>query len=68
MREYSQHFGDSERLSLETTFRCADRIAAVATDFILRNPAQIKRRSDQYIGPKVHVSTSHFRANKNPDC
>ena len=58
MREFTERFGDSERLSLETTFRCADRIAAVATDFILRNPAQIpktvrsKHRAD---GPRVHI-------------
>ena len=58
MREFTERFGDSERLSLETTFRCADRIAAVATDFILCNPAQLpktvrsKHRAD---GPRVHV-------------
>ena len=58
MREFSQHFGDSERLSLETTFRCTDRIAAVATDFILRNPAQIQktvRSIHRAEGPCVHV-------------
>ena len=58
MREFPEHFGYSERLYLETTFRCADRIAAVATKFILRNPEQIpktvrsKHRAD---GPRVHV-------------
>ena len=58
MREFTERFGNSERLSLETTFRCADRIATVATDFILRNSAQIpktvrsKHRAD---GPRVHV-------------
>ena len=40
MREFEEHFGDSRRMDLETTFRCSDRIAAVATDFVLRNPAQ----------------------------
>ena len=58
MREFGDWFGDFERIDLETTFRCADRIAAVATDFVLRNPAQIRkkvratRRAD---GPAVHV-------------
>ena len=58
MREFSQHFGESERLSLETTFRCVDRIAAVATEFILRNPAQISktvRSINNAEGPRVHV-------------
>ena len=59
MREFSQHFGESERLSLETTFRCTDRIAEVATDFILRNPAQIQktvRSIHRAEGPCVHIA------------
>lgn len=58
MREFGHHFGDFERIDLETTFRCADRIAAVATDFVLRNTAQIRktvraiRHADR---PAVHV-------------
>ena len=58
MREFSQHFGESERLSLETTFRCVGRIAEVATDFILRNPAQISktvRSVHDAENPRVHV-------------
>ncbi|MCY4419767.1 MAG: topoisomerase DNA-binding C4 zinc finger domain-containing protein [Gammaproteobacteria bacterium] len=58
MREFSQHFGEGERLSLETTFRCVDRIAAIATEFILRNPAQISktvRSIHNAEGPRVHV-------------
>ena len=43
MREFGYHFGAFERIDLATTFRCADRIAAVATDFVLRNPAQIRK-------------------------
>ena len=43
MREFRDHFGAFERIDLGTTFRCADRIAAVATDFVLRNPAQIRK-------------------------
>ncbi len=58
MREFGDRFGAFERIDLETTFRCADRISAVATDFVLRNPAQIRksvrstRKSDW---PAVHV-------------
>ena len=58
MREFKERFGASERIDLATTFRCADRIAAVATKFVLRNSAQIHkdvssvRKAD---GPSVHV-------------
>jgi len=43
MREFEGHFGAFERIDLATTFRCADRIATLATDFVLRNPAQIRK-------------------------
>ena len=43
MREFGDRFGAFERIDLATTFRCADRIAKVATDFVLRNPAQIRK-------------------------
>ena len=43
MREFGSHFGAFERIDLSTTFRCADRIAAVATEFVLRNRAQIRK-------------------------
>ena len=58
MREFEEHFGAFERIDLATTFRCADRIAALATDFVLCNPAQIRktvrttRKADQ---PAVYV-------------
>ena len=58
MREFGDHFGTFERIDLETTFRCSDRIASVATDFVLDNPAQIRktvraiRSADR---PAVHV-------------
>ena len=58
MRGFEERFGNSQRLDLETTFRCADRIAAVATEFILRNPAQIPknvRSEHRAAGPCVHV-------------
>ena len=59
MREFEERFGDSERVDLATTFRCCDRIAAVATDFILKNPSQIPknvRSIHQATGPSVHIS------------
>ena len=58
MREFRDHFGTFERIDLETTFRCSDRIASVATEFVLDNPAQIRknvraiRSADR---PAVHV-------------
>ena len=58
MREFEKRFGDSEDLRLETTFRCADRIAAVATTFVLHNPAQIPKtvRSERKAGePRIHI-------------
>ena len=58
MREFGDRFGEFERIDLETTFRSADRISAVATDFVLRNPAQIRktvRATRKADGPAVHV-------------
>ncbi len=61
MREFRERFGESERVDLETTFRCADRIADLATKFVLSNPAQIRknvasvRRTD---GPCVYIGLS----------
>ena len=58
MREFRERFGASELINLETTFRCADRIANLATKFVLRNPAQIRKNVSstyQANGPCVHV-------------
>ena len=58
MREFEKWFGDYLRIDLETMFRTDDRIAEVATDFVLRNPAQIRktirpmRKADR---PAVHL-------------
>ena len=43
MREFGDRFGAFERIYLETIIRCSDRITAVATEFVLRNPAQISK-------------------------
>ena len=58
IRDFEKHFGDHEQLRLETTFRCPDRLAALATDFILKNPAQIPktvRSTRKADGPCVHI-------------
>ena len=58
MREFEKRFGESERLNLETTFRCSDRIAEVATKFVLCNSAQIRKKVRairKAPGPCVHV-------------
>ena len=58
MRKFRERFGATERIDLETTFRCADRIAGVATKFILHNPAQIRKNVSsvrQANEPCVHV-------------
>ena len=58
MREFSERFGESERMDLETTFRCSEPIATVATRFVLANPAQIRktvRSTHQAEGPCVHI-------------
>ena len=43
MRELAERFGGSKRMDLETSFRYSQPIAAVATQFILANPAQISK-------------------------
>ena len=58
MRGFDKRFGAGARIDLETTFRCPDRVAKVATEFVLRNPAQITKKvlsTRQASGPSVHV-------------
>lgn len=58
MREFKKHFGACERSELKTTFRCSDRLANVATKFVLRNKAQSRRAiqaTRESDGPAVHV-------------
>jgi len=43
MRNFESHFGFTETLFLDTTFRFNDKIEAVATKFILKNPAQLTK-------------------------
>ena len=61
MREFERWFGHSARIDLTTTFRCADHITAIATDFVLKNQAQIRktvRAVRQAAGPAVHAALS----------
>ena len=64
MREFGNQFGVFERNDLETTFRCSDGICKVATDFILRNPAQINKAvhaKNSSNAPAVYVGLSSPR-------
>ncbi len=61
MREFEDYFGAFERIDLAATFRCADRIARVSSDFVLRNPAQIRksvRAVREASRPAIHVGLS----------
>ena len=67
MREFTARFGEGERVKLETTFRCADRIADLATRFVLSNPAQIRKRVTSIFNadePCVHLL---FARDTSPD-
>ena len=58
MRKFSEHFGECEQHILKTTFRCVDRIAETANEFILRNPLQIPKTIQsihQANEPRVHL-------------
>ena len=44
MGDFEGGFGGGTRSELETTFRCSDGVSAVATRFVLGNPAQIPRK------------------------
>lgn len=61
MREFRERFGESERINLETTFRCSSRIADIATEFVLKNPSQIHKNVStvrQANTPGVHIGLS----------
>ena len=58
MRGFEARFGGGSRSDLETTFRCSEGVSAVATRFVLDNPAQIRRtvRTRQKVdGPGVWI-------------
>ena len=43
MTDFPRHFGEGAVTELRTTFRCGDGIAAVADEFISKNPNQLPR-------------------------
>lgn len=43
MTEFERLFGNATRLVLSTTFRCPQRICDVSSNFVQRNPAQIRK-------------------------
>lgn len=43
MKNFSDHFGDSEVLKLERTFRCSPEICNISKSFILKNPSQLSK-------------------------
>ncbi|WP_145683502.1 UvrD-helicase domain-containing protein [Azospirillum brasilense] len=58
MRAFADRFGASARVDLGTMFRCVDRIAATATRFVLKNPAQLRKDVTAVTranGPCVHI-------------
>ena len=44
IRHFSDHFGITARTDLEETFRCTDRICAVASKFVMCNKDQIAKK------------------------
>ena len=61
MREFRERFGENERINLETTFRCSNRIADIATEFVLKNPSQIRKSVStvhEADKPGVHIGLS----------
>ncbi len=61
MREFQERFGESERINLETTFRCSNRIANIAAEFVLKNPSQIRKNVcavHEANKPGVHIGLS----------
>ena len=58
MQDFGNRFGDYQRTDLETTFRCTDHVAEVAAEFVLRNPAQIRKKvhaTNKADRPAVHI-------------
>lgn len=48
MRNFSEHFGFTERIDLDLTFRFDNQINDVATKFITQNPAQLVKEIRTY--------------------
>jgi|GEM_PF-2465317 DNA helicase-4 len=55
MTSFAEEFGHATRTDLDLTFRCNEAISAVASRFVQRNPAQLRKtiRSTRSPGPPV---------------
>ena len=67
MRNFESHFGFTETVYLDRTFRFNDRIEKVATRFILRNPAQIPKTIQPLRNESKARITIHFPAIREAD-
>lgn len=65
-RDFSRHFGATATTPLDTTFRFNDKIGAVASKFVLKNPAQIPK-SIRSISSADRPAVSLIRAVKAED-
>lgn len=43
MTEFNRYFGPHDTLKLETTFRCSQSICNIASNFVQKNPKQLKK-------------------------
>ncbi|MFT5879462.1 MAG: DNA helicase-4 [Moritella sp.] len=65
---FTDHFGTAKTLPLDTTFRFNDQISAVATRFVMHNPAQIIKQLTTHVTankPCVHVC--YYQSSKERD-
>ena len=50
MSEFTEWFGEGPQLALTKTFRCTQAVCEVASDFIMKNPAQLKKKMKSALG------------------
>lgn len=58
MSRFEENFGPAQEMTLQETFRSPQRLCDIAGDFVLRNPAQIRKRvisSQPVFGEPVQV-------------
>lgn len=51
MTQFEEWFGPAQTLHLTTTFRCTQTIADVASEFVVKNPAQLRKVVRSASGP-----------------
>ena len=69
MTKFPEHFGTTAQTFLEDTFRCNASIASLASSFVLRNPAQIKKTvkaARPSAGPAVFVLREDLEKGADP--